>query len=53
MLDKLAAIEDRYRELETLLADPELSVDYVRIRKLAQEHAALKGWRRLPGVTGT
>ncbi len=43
MLDKLAAIEDRYRELETLLADPELSVDYVRIRKLAQEHAALKG----------
>jgi peptide chain release factor 1 len=43
MLDKLAAIEDRYRELETLLADPELSTDYARVRKLAQEHAALRG----------
>ena len=43
MLDKLAAIEDRYRELETLLADPELSTDYARVRKLAQEHASLRG----------
>ena len=43
MLEKLAAIEDRYRELETLLADPELAIDYARVRKLAQEHASLKG----------
>ena len=43
MLEKLAAIEDRYRELETLLADPELATDYARVRTLAQEHASLKG----------
>ena len=43
MLEKLAAIEDRYQELETLLADPELATDYARVRKLAQEHASLKG----------
>lgn len=43
MIDKLAAIEDRYQELETLLADPELAADYDRVRKLAREHASLKG----------
>jgi peptide chain release factor 1 len=43
MLDKLDTIEARYDELETLLADPEVSADYSRVRKLAREHALLKG----------
>ena len=43
MLERLASIEDRYQELETLLADPELATDYARVRGLAQEHASLKG----------
>ena len=43
MLDKLDTIETRYDELETLLADPEVSADYSRVRKLAREHASLKG----------
>ncbi len=42
MLDKLAAIEDRYQELETLLADPAISTDYSQVQKLAREHSSLK-----------
>ncbi len=42
MLDKLAAIEGRYNELESLLADPEIAVDYERVAELAQEKAGLE-----------
>jgi peptide chain release factor 1 len=42
MLDTLASIEDRYDEIERLLADPEVSADYTRVQSLAKEHASLK-----------
>ncbi len=42
MLDKLAAVEQRYDELEQLLSDPEVSADYSRIQKLVREQASLR-----------
>ncbi len=42
MIDRLTAIEDRYQEIEGLLADPEISTDYARVQTLAKEHASLK-----------
>ena len=42
MIDKLATIERRYDEIEGLLADPEVSSDYSRIRSLVKEQASLK-----------
>jgi peptide chain release factor 1 len=42
MHDKLASIEERYRDLERQMADPEISRDYSRVQKLAREHASLK-----------
>ena len=43
MLDKLATIDSRYSELERLMADPEVAVDYARVQELAREMASLKG----------
>jgi peptide chain release factor 1 len=42
MQDKLASIEERSRDLERQMADPEISADYSRVQKLAKEHASLK-----------
>ncbi len=42
MLDKLASIEQRYDEVETLLGDPEVSGDYSRVQSLIKEQASLK-----------
>ena len=42
MLGRLESIEERYREIEGLLADPEVSADYSRVQGLAKEHASLK-----------
>ena len=42
MLDKLASIEQRYEEIERLLADPEVSADYARVQSLAKEHASIR-----------
>ena len=42
MMDRLAAIEQRYEEIDRLLADPEVSSDYSRIQKLAKEQASLR-----------
>ncbi len=42
MLSKLAAIEERYEEINQLLADPEVSADYTRIQTLAKEQAGLR-----------
>ncbi|MEM4724763.1 MAG: peptide chain release factor 1 [Candidatus Hadarchaeum sp.] len=39
ILDKLEKIEERYEELERLLADPEVATDYNRLREYAQERA--------------
>ena len=42
MLDKLATIDSRYSDLERLMADPEIAVDYSRVQELAREMASLK-----------
>ena len=42
MIDKLATIEQRYEEIEGLLADPEVSAEYTRVEALAKELASLK-----------
>ena len=49
MQDKLRAIEDRYKELEDQLADPEIAADYSRVQTLAKEHASLKILATLTG----
>jgi peptide chain release factor 1 len=41
MLDKLALIEQRYEELNRLMADPAVATDPDRIRKYAQEQAEI------------
>ncbi len=42
LLDKLAGIEERYKELERLLADPEVAQDYEKVAEYAQERASLQ-----------
>ena len=42
MIDKLATIEHRYDEIQQLLADPEVSSDYSRIKSLITEQASIK-----------
>ena len=42
MLDKLAAVEERFAEIERQLADPELSADFRRSQGLLKEHASLR-----------
>jgi len=50
MLEELARIEQRYEELNKLLADPAISADYVKVTEYAQERAELEkmvdGYRR-------
>jgi len=41
MAVKLAQIEERFAELERLLADPEIATDYHLVRKYAQERAEI------------
>ena len=42
MIDKLAAVEQRYDEVERLLADPEVSSDYSHVEGLLKELASIK-----------
>ena len=42
MLDKLAEVESRYLELESLMGDPEIATDYERVAELAKERASLQ-----------
>ncbi|MCK4242510.1 MAG: peptide chain release factor 1 [Dehalococcoidia bacterium] len=41
MLEKLAAVEKRYDELNALMAQPEVAVDPERLQSLAKEQAAI------------
>ena len=43
MLDKLEKVEQRYLEIEALMAEPEVISDYERLRALAKERALLEG----------
>ena len=42
MLEKLAGIDRRYREINTLLADPEIVVDHEKVTELAREQSGLQ-----------
>lgn len=42
MLDRLGSVERRYKEINELLADPEVTVDYERVQDLAKEQSSLK-----------
>ena len=41
VLNKLQAVEDKYRELESLLGDPDVLADMPKWQRLSREHAAL------------
>ncbi len=42
MLDKVKLIEDRYEELNRLMADPDVATDHVKVTEYAQEQAELE-----------
>ncbi len=42
MMEKLKALEQRHREIEQLMSEPEVAADYSRVQKLAIEYASLK-----------
>jgi peptide chain release factor 1 len=42
MLEKVELIEERYEELNQLMADPEMVVDHVRMTEYAQEQAEIE-----------
>lgn len=42
MQDRLAAVEDRFEEIQRTMADPEVAVDYTRIQVLSKEQASIK-----------
>ncbi len=42
MFDRLTAIEERYEDLERLMADPDIASDHVRFTGIAQEYSSLK-----------
>jgi peptide chain release factor 1 len=42
MLEKLAGVEERYEELEKLLADPAVMMDYERVAELAKERSDIQ-----------
>ena len=41
MLGKLAEVESRYQEIEGLMSDPEIAIDYERVAVLAKDRAGL------------
>ena len=41
MLDRLAAIEARYDELDRLLSDPDVSSDYEKVAEYSKERSSL------------
>src|SRR5688500_20276633 len=42
-LDTLADIENRYDELEQLMADPAVTADHLRLQEIGRERAELDG----------
>ena len=42
MLDKLAAIAERYHDLEQMMADPEIAADYTKVAEYAQERSEIE-----------
>lgn len=50
LTEQLSRVEERYGELDRLMADPDVLADYVRVQELAQERSGLEeqvsGFRR-------
>ena len=42
MLEKLAEVESRYDEIESLMGDPAIAVDFERVAELAKERSSLQ-----------
>lgn len=42
MLERMQKVEERFEELDRLMADPELAADYTRVQQLAMEQAQLR-----------
>ena len=42
MLEKLAEVESRYNEIESLMADPAIATDFVKVADLAKERSSLQ-----------
>jgi peptide chain release factor 1 len=42
MLDKVKLVEERYEELNRLMADPDVAVDHVKVTEYAQEQAEIQ-----------
>ena len=49
IFDRLEAVAQRFRELEDLLASPEIAADHERVQALAKERASLEGLVSLYG----
>ena len=47
MLERMRKVEDRFEELDRLMADPAVSADYTRVQELAREQAQLREVVRL------
>ncbi len=41
MLEKLAEVENRYREIESQMSDPAIAIDYMKVAELAKERSSL------------
>ena len=42
MLERMRAVEDRFEELDRMMADPEVASDYTRVQDMAKEQANLR-----------
>ena len=42
MLEKLAEVESRYDEIESLMGDPSIAIDFERVAELAKERSSLQ-----------
>ena len=42
MLERMRAVEDRFEELDRMMADPEVAADYTRVQEMAKEQANLR-----------
>lgn len=43
LANKLASVEERFQQIEDLMAKPEISMDYERVQSLAKERASIEG----------
>ena len=42
LLSKLASVESRYRQIDELMAEPEVATDHEHVLRLAKERASLE-----------